>query len=237
MRLDTIVRVETPEGITLSLRPAGAVVRGLAFVIDLLIRIVLVWIASMLLGQLKGFGFGLFLVLLFGVEWFYPVAFQMSRRAATPGQRALGLRVVMDDGLPLTLSAALLRNLLRTVDFLPFMYAAGVLSMLWRSDFKRLGDIVAGTLVVHSDSVRLAGALPAAEPLAPRIALTRARQVAILHLAGRAARLTPERLDELAVLAEDVLPPPDLAPGRASPPPIRPGPRLLAVAQWLAGQR
>jgi hypothetical protein len=85
--------------------------------------------------------------------------------------------------------------------------------------------------------VRLAGALPEAEPLAPRVPLTRAQQVAILYLAGRARRLTTERVDELAALAEPALPPPDYAPGGSSPAPIRPGPRLIAVAQWLMGQR
>ena len=90
---------------------------------------------------------------------------------------------------------------------------------------------------MHAEQVRLAGALPEAEPLAPRVPLTRAQQVAILHLAGRARRLTAERVDELAALAEHALPPPDYAPGGASPAPIRPGPRLLAVAQWLMGQR
>jgi hypothetical protein len=129
------------------------------------------------------------------------------------------------------------RNLLRAADFLPFLFAFGVLAMLLRHDFKRVGDIVAGTLVVHKDHVRLAGALPEAAAMAPRVPLTRAQQIAILHLAGRARRLTTERVDELAALAEGVLPSPDFAPGGTSPPPIRPGPRLLAVAQWLAGQR
>ena len=143
----------------------------------------------------------------------------------------------MDTGLPVTPSAAVTRNLLRVADFMPVAFAFGLLAMLLRRDFKRLGDIVAGTLVVHAEHVCLAGALPQAEPLAPRVPLTRAQQVAILHLAGRARRLTSERVDELAALAENALPPPDYAPGRASPPPIRPGPRLLAVAQWLMGQR
>jgi len=144
---------------------------------------------------------------------------------------------MMDSGLPVTPAAAVTRNLLRAADFLPMLFGFGVLSMLLRADFKRIGDIAAGTLVVHKDHVRLAGALPEAQPMAPRVPLTRAQQVAILRLAGRARRLTPERVDELAALAEGVLPPPDFAPGGSAPPPIRPGPRLLAVAQWLAGQR
>ena len=237
MKLDTTVHAETPEGIDILLRPAGVSARVLAYALDFGIRAVVYSVAAAILGAIHGLGGGLMLILVFGLEWIYPIVFELLPGAATPGKRVLGLQVTMDTGLPVTPAAAVTRNLLRAADMLPFAYAAGLTSMLVRRDFKRLGDIVAGTLVVHSDHVRLAGALPAAEPLAPRVALTRARQVAILHLAGRAARLTPERVDELATLAEEVLPPPDLAPGRAAPPPIRPGPRLLAVAQWLAGQR
>jgi hypothetical protein len=76
--------------------------------------------------------------------------------------------VVMDSGLPLTPGASVIRNLLRAADFLPFLYAAGAACMLLRADFKRLGDIAAGTLVVYAESVRLHGEVPAAEPLAWR---------------------------------------------------------------------
>ena len=237
MTLDTTLHAETPEGIAILLRPAGAVPRSLAYALDWFIRITVFAVAATILGVVKGVGVGLLLLVYFGLEWLYPIVFELLPGAATPGKRALGLQVMMDTGLPITPSAAVTRNLLRVADFMPVAFGFGLLSMLLRRDFKRLGDIVAGTLVVHAEQVRLAGALPESEPLAPRVPLTRAQQVAILHLAGRARRLTPERVDELAALAENALPAPDYAPGRASPPPIRPGPRLLAVAQWLMGQR
>ena len=237
MKLDTRLLAETPEGIAILLRPAGAVARGLAYSLDFVIRLVVMIVAAMLLARIQGMGTGLWLVLMFAIEWIYPIVFELLPGAATPGKRAMGLLVMMDTGLPVTPSASVTRNLLRGADFMPFLFAFGLLSMLLRRDFKRLGDIVAGTVVVHAEQVRLAGALPEAEPLAPRIPLTRPQQVAVLHLAGRARRLTSERLDELAALAENALPPPDYAPGGRSPAPIRPGPRLLAVAQWLMGQR
>jgi len=237
VKLDTTVHAETPEGIDVLLRPAGTTPRALAFALDWLIRMVVYAIAAIPASTVKGIGGGLMLILFFALEWIYPILFELLPGSATPGKRVLGLQVLMDTGLPITPAASVTRNLLRVADFMPFGFGAGLLSMLLRRDFKRIGDIVAGTLVVHSDHVRLAGALPAAEAMAPRVPLTRARQVAILRLAGRAARLTPERVDELATLADEVLPPPDLTPGRSAPPPIRPGPRLLAVAQWLAGQR
>jgi uncharacterized RDD family membrane protein YckC len=237
LKLDTKLLAETPEGIAILLRPAGVVARGLAYGLDFFIRLVTFMVAAMFLARIKGMGTGLMLVAYFSLEWIYPIVFELLPGAATPGKRAMGLLVMMATGLPVTPSASVTRNLLRAADFMPFMFAFGMISMLLRHDFKRLGDIVAGTVVVHAEQVRLAGALPEAEPLAPRVTLTRAQQVAILHLAGRARRLTSERLDELATLAENALPPPDYAPGGTSPAPIRPGPRLVAVAQWLMGQR
>jgi uncharacterized RDD family membrane protein YckC len=237
LTLDTTLLAETPEGIGILLRPAGAVPRALAYALDWFIRFVAFSVTAAFLGGVKGVGVGLMLIVYFGLEWLYPIVFELLPGAATPGKRVLGLQVMMDTGLPVTPSAAVTRNLLRVADFMPVAFAFGLLSMLLRHDFKRLGDIVAGTLVVHAEQVRLAGALPDVEPLAPRVPLTRAQQIAILHLAGRARRLTLERVDELAALAEAGLPPPDYAPGGASPAPIRPGPRLNGVAQWLMGQR
>ena len=237
MRLDTTLLAETPEGIAILLRPAGPVPRTLAYLIDWAIRTLMVVIVVSSLRRVHGLGGGLMLILYFAIEWFYPIVFELLPGAATPGKRALGLQVIMDSGLPVTPAASVVRNLMRVADFLPAAFATGFVSMFVRHDFKRLGDIVAGTLVIHARQVQLAGALPQAEPLAPRVSLTRAQQMAILQLAGRARRLTDERVDELAALAGPVLPAADLAPGGSAPPPIRPGPRLLAVAQWLMGQR
>ncbi len=237
MTLDTTLLAETPEGIAIVLRPAGPVPRALAYLLDEVIRTVALMILVTGLRNVPGFGVGMGLIAWFGLQWLYPIVFELLPGSATPGKRALGLQVLMDSGLPVTPSAAVARNLLRVADFLPGAFAFGLLSMLLRRDFKRLGDIVAGTLVVHARQLQLAGALPEAAPLAPRVALTRAQQVALLQLAGRARRLTPERVDELALLAELALPAVDFAPAGTSPPPIRPGPRLLGVAQWLMGQR
>jgi uncharacterized RDD family membrane protein YckC len=226
-RLDTLVRVETPEGITLPLRSAGAFARTQAFAIDALIRLGLVIVANLVLAQFEGLGAAVFLVLLFLLEWFYPVVFEMGRRGATPGKRVMGLRVVMDDGMPPTLAASVLRNLLRVVDFLPFAYAAGVMAMLLRSDFKRLGDVVAGTRVVH-ERVPLPHTAPAkAEPQAPAMPLSPEQQTAVVDWALRTPRLTAARAEELATLALPVL----------RPGPGTPGQRLLALAHWALGQR
>ena len=147
-RLDTLHTAETPEGIALSLRPAGVMARCLAWLLDFLVRAVLFVIIAIAGRAFGGLGTALLLIAFFALEWLYPVVFELSRSGATPGKRAMGLRVVMDSGLPVTPAASFIRNLLRTADFLPAMYAAAVATMLLRDDSKRLGDLAAGTLVV-----------------------------------------------------------------------------------------
>jgi uncharacterized RDD family membrane protein YckC len=229
VRLDTLHTAETPEGIALSLRPAGLVARGLAYLIDFGIRLGIFMAISITVGLLGKMGAGILLISYFCLEWFYPVLFELTRAAATPGKRVMGLRVVMDSGLPVTPAASLTRNLLRAADFVPAFYGAGIVSMLWRRDSKRLGDLAAGTLVVFSDQVSLHGEVPVAEPQAPARALSAREQAAVVSWAGRARRLTPERLDELARLAEPVLGP-GVHGASASQ-------RLLGVAQWVLGRR
>jgi len=228
--LDTLFTAETPEGIALALRPAGPVARFYAFAIDALIRSVLILVAMIVLGTLGRLGLGIFLIVFFLLEWFYPVVFELTLSGATPGKRSLGLKVVMDSGLPITPAASLTRNLLRAADFMPFGYGFGLAAMLWRSDFKRIGDLAAGTLVVHVRAVSLHGPLPDAAPAAPARPLSPREQAAVIAWAGRSSRLTEARLAELALLAA-----PAVGSGDTSAADARL--RLLGVAQWLLGRR
>ncbi|MEP7099650.1 MAG: RDD family protein [Burkholderiales bacterium] len=231
--LDTVYTAETPEGIALELRPAGLVARGYALAIDGAIRFAIIIAAVSVLAATARFGAGILLILFFLLEWFYPVLFELLPGAATPGKRAMGLRVVMDSGLPVTPAASLVRNLLRAADFLPVLYGLGGLMLLLRPDFKRLGDLAAGTLVVHANAAKLHGPLGAAEPLAPPRALSTREQAAVIAWAGRATRLTEARLGELALLAGPIV----ATPGEREPNPDRATKRLLGVAQWLVGRR
>jgi uncharacterized RDD family membrane protein YckC len=119
--LDTLHHAETPEGITLALRPAGLVVRAQAWAIDFAIRAGMFLVVSIVASLTGGLGSAFLLIAYFLLEWFYPVAFEIGRRGATPGKQALGLQVVMDSGLPVTPAASVVRNLLRAADFLPFL--------------------------------------------------------------------------------------------------------------------
>jgi uncharacterized RDD family membrane protein YckC len=229
-RLDTRYAAETPEGIALWLRPAGLVPRFYAYAIDALIRFGIFTVCMILLALLGTFGMAMGLILLFLLEWLYPVAFELSRAAATPGKRLLGLAVVMDSGLPITPAASLTRNLLRAADFLPSLYASAALSMLFRRDFKRLGDLAAGTLVVHATQANASpGQPPAAAARAPAVPLSAAAQAAIVAWAGRVARLTEARADELAEIAVPVVLPRAVHGDRVA--------ALVGVAHWLLGRR
>lgn len=225
--LDTTLTAEAPEGIGLALRPAGLSARVLAFLVDLLIRLVLLFGLLMSFGRVAGVGPMVMLVGAFALEWFYPVLFELLPGAATPGKRLLGLRVVMDDGLPVTPGASLLRNLLRAADFLPFAYGLGLLTLLCRADFRRLGDIAAGTLVVHRRALPPASVPPAVTPVAPARPLSLREHAVVQAWAARAPRLTPERADELAALAA--------AAWGGQPDDPAPAQRLHEVAAWLWG--
>jgi uncharacterized RDD family membrane protein YckC len=230
--LDTVVTAETPEGILLELRPAGLSARFFAFLIDWLIRIAVVYSALLVvsLAQMGGMGLAIVTILWFALEWFYPVVFELGRTGSTPGKRVFGLRVVMDNGLPVTPGASLTRNLLRVADFLPLMFGFAIVSVLLRKDCKRLGDIAAATLVVHDTRAAPKIELQQVEPLAPARPLSPADQSAVIALAARAPTLTGERLDELAALAAAV----SGDEGRSGPEVTR---RVLGVAMWLLGRR
>ena len=228
--LDTAVAAETPEGIMLELRPAGLSVRFYAFLLDWLVRLMIAYVAAIPATFMGGLGVGFWLLFYFLLEWFYPVVFELGRSGATPGKSVAGIKVVMDDGLPVTPAASFTRNLLRVADFLPFLFGAGIVSMLLRRDSKRLGDLAAATLVVHQPLRPPKVKLDDVPPVTPVIKLAPSDQAALVALAARAPTLTGERLDELAALAAAV----SGDGGKAGPNVTR---RVLGVAQWALGKR
>jgi len=204
--------------------------RFYAFALDWVIRLVVLYAVAIVAALMAGLGAALMLILLFVLEWFYPVVFELTLSGATPGKRVFGLKVVMDNGLPITPAASITRNLLRSADFLPFFYGFAIVSMLTRRDCKRLGDIAAATMVVHEARAVPRITLNAIVPVVPVRPLTPENEAAIVALAARANRMTAERLDELAALAASV----SGDAGRSGPDVTR---RVLGVAQWVLGQR
>ena len=201
--LDTRYHVETPEGIDLPLRPAGLMVRALAFAIDLGLRGVILGLLFIVLAFLGTLGAGLGSILLFVVSWWYMVLFEVLNQGRSPGKQWMGLRVVQDDGTPIGWSASLLRNLLRFVDMLPFGYFLGAISCLQHPTFKRLGDLAAGTLVIYREQPLTRPQLPDVPPRRAAFALTLSEQRAILGFAERQGELSGARANELAsILAQ-----------------------------------
>ena len=201
-----------------------------ALLLDWMIRLFVMYAAWMAAAVMGGLGIAFALILLFALEWLYPVLFELTPSGATPGKRTFRLKVVMDNGLPVTAAASITRNVLRAADFLPFGYGFAIVSMLLRRDGKRLGDIAAGTIVVYDRGASAPSVVEDVEPIAPAMPLAPADQAAVIALAARAPRLTPERLDELAALAA----PASGDGGRSGPEVTR---RVLGVAQWVLGRR
>ena len=200
--LDTTQTVETPEGIDLRLRIAGPTVRSFAWIIDFGIRVAFYVVTAIVLSMFSIISgelvYGLLLIVLFLIEWFYPVFFEVYNQGATPGKRSLNLRVVNDNGTPVQWSGSVLRNLLRSVDFLPMFYGVGVIVTFINPRFKRLGDLAAGTVVIYDDQHDQNRVLPDIPPMPPTTKLTLDEQQAIVSFTERSADLTEERAIELA---------------------------------------
>lgn len=224
--LDTTRAFETPEGIELQLHVAGPVVRACAWFIDILIRMALNMALGVVLVFFGTAGMGFMLIGAFLIEWFYPVIFEVYR-GATPGKKMFDLQVVHDDGTPISWQASSLRNFLLVADFLPMMYGFGLMSMLYNRDFKRLGDMAAGTLVIYRPSAGHEYKIPTRPALALPAPLQLSEQRAILDFAERADSLSPERRQELALILQAYSDPTQ----RYADNPAEP---VLRYANWIA---
>ncbi len=234
-RLDTIAAVDSPEQIRFEYRVAGPARRALAYLVDLLIKAaVLIGLGFLLMlggfdyDQLTGWTTGLYALVAFSLEWGYNVLFESLTGGRTPGKRAMRLRVVKEGGHPINFMDALLRNLLRAADFLPNAYAVGVAVMGFDPHFRRLGDLVAGTMVVVEERSSLGRSVQLNPPPSPQeLALIPAsarlrpdEREALDVFVRRLDRLSTARADELAELIlprfRDRLPPQAAEhPGRA----------------------
>lgn len=191
----------TPEGVRLLLTPAGPVVRARAWLIDLIVWCIAIFIIAIAVKGSK-VGNGILLVLMFISFWGYPIVAEVYFAGRTLGKRIVGIEVVRGDGLPVGWRESSLRNLLLVADFLPAFYATGLLSMLFDQHFRRIGDIVANTQVVYTEKSLKHRAASLATPVALPFTLTPEQQRILIDLFEREANLPRERLLELASLAE-----------------------------------
>lgn len=230
--IDTLYRVATPEGCEIGLRVAGPVTRARAWLFDLLLRMLIWWVLGIVAALTGKMGAGLFMVSVFLLEWFYPVLFEVYRHGQTPGKRACGLVVLCDDGRPVGWGASFVRNTVRFADFFPLLYATGFVVSLMNAQGKRLGDLAAGTTVVHVDKAKELKKkerdIDEKAVEAPPFPLTIEEQQALIEYRNRAGELTEERSLELAELALPLT-------GGLSPDAGRR--RLLRIANFLLGKR
>lgn len=226
VRLDSSREVVTPEGATLVLRQAGPAVRAMAWLADTAIRAACLVGLGLLSGLLGGQAGALVVLAWFGMEWLYPVLFEVTL-GTTPGKKAMKLIVLKDDGTPIDWSASMVRNTLRAADFLPFGYALGLATMLLGDGFRRLGDLAAGTVVVYREEPTVTAAVAAEAGVESLpVALRVPEQRALIDFLRRSPGIAPARVEELALAAGPLVAGLDGAGARA---------RLLALGRGLLG--
>lgn len=214
--LDSYLTIHTPEHLTFRVQLAGPARRALAWGVDMLLwfaLLILLGIFNTVLGtaDFEGLSQGVRLLGMFALWWGYFIGWELFTRGRSPGKLALGIRVVEEGNLPLGYRACILRNLLRAADFLvlpSFFVLVGPAVMAADVQFRRLGDWVAGTVVVYErteEKERRSVNPPARnEYLLPRILfLTKEEREAIALFAHRS--LGPLRRQELAQLVVPTL--------------------------------
>ena len=163
--IDDLHTIDTPEQTRLEFAIAGIGSRFLALTVDLLIQgaagvaLILIVVLLRLTGLFNGLPLSaqwttaLLIAFTFLSHFGYFTIFEILWRGQTPGKRMVHIRVVKDSGRTLSASEAILRNLMRIADQLPALYAVGILSALLTAQNQRLGDLMAGSIVVREASL------------------------------------------------------------------------------------
>ncbi len=188
--------IDTPEQIPLEFALAGVGSRFLALAFDsalqiagLLVLFILAVIARRLAGisvntaSLGTWATAALIAVGFVVYSGYFAIFESLWAGQTPGKRLVGLRVIDLSGRPLAVYGAIVRNLLRIVDQLPAIYGVAILSVLITKRQQRLGDLAAGTVVVH-ERLEAAGSVAAPTSTAIRHGAARLTAEEILVIEG-----------------------------------------------------
>lgn len=169
MSYEDRISIATPEGVDLQLTLAGLGSRAAARILDQAIQTTVLVAMMVLAGTMGGdLAAAALVVALFLVQFGYDVLFETLASGRTPGKRWSGLRVVRADGGPVGFLSSAVRNLVRLVDFLPGVYAVGMVAVLASRRNQRLGDMAASTIVVRERrGGRRAGPITAPAPAWP----------------------------------------------------------------------
>jgi uncharacterized membrane protein SpoIIM required for sporulation/uncharacterized RDD family membrane protein YckC len=216
-RLEQVVDVETPELVVLSYTVAGLGSRLYAALIDLLISIFLFVAVAVGIAILvpreriasavrsdssTALATAALVILQFAILWGYYLLFEGLRDGQTPGKRMLRLRAVRDGGFSVGFAASAVRNLMRIVDMQPIItYLVGIGSVAFSKSGKRLGDMVAGTIVVRESLMKQPlvpeSVVPAAASLAPSAQLSETEFQLLDRWAARRNSLDVDRRRQL----------------------------------------
>ncbi|HXH61847.1 MAG TPA: RDD family protein [Fimbriimonadaceae bacterium] len=146
--------VLTPEKVAVSFPIASIGSRLVAQLVDIVILVASTTGIAMLVGLILSLisfelATGMEIFLISAWMFLYFIVFEWLWNGRTPGKAAMNIKVVSHDGTPVTLRGAVYRNFMRIADFLPTFYFAGFVACFMNERSQRLGDLVAGTLVIH----------------------------------------------------------------------------------------
>jgi len=161
------LNIKTPEYVSIQFQLAGLGSRAAAFIIDqillMVLNILIFVVLYFVMDGLSSMTFFLMesslpiaitIIILFIVNWGYFFAFEFFYGGRTIGKKLVGIRVIQENGHSITLLSSFIRNLIRLIDSLPTAYFIGIIMIFFHSKHKRLGDLVAGTIVVHERKVK-----------------------------------------------------------------------------------
>ncbi len=223
--LDSKIVLETPEGAELEIRPAGFLPRGIAFLVDeslkLLMMVVLIALATIVgsvfgpaAGQIVN---GATLIVIFVIGWFYGVFFEQLNDGKTPGKVVSSIKVTNAEGTPVGIMQSIVRNLFRPVDSIGmssvgFMLLGlpglipvglpGLFFILFSKNFRRLGDHLADTIIVYTNQPRTAPYKGVTSPETIPTTLSLQDQNLLLAFQDRSTEFSDERKVELAEVLE-----------------------------------
>ena len=161
------LEIKTPEFVSLQFQIAGLGSRAAAFLIDQLLLMAVNALTILIIGIFTYFFYvheevflpiflsmntvplAIAIIVLFVLNWGYFFAYEFFSGGRTIGKKLVGIRVIQENGHSLTLLSSFIRNLLRIIDSLPASYFLGMIMIFFHSKHKRLGDVVAGTIVVR----------------------------------------------------------------------------------------
>ncbi|MBA3872309.1 MAG: RDD family protein [Anaerolineae bacterium] len=144
--------IDTPENILLDAEIAGFGSRFVAALTDyIIISILLVGMTWLFISSnIKGSAIlAFYYISIFLITWGYHLIFELVWNGQTPGKRRAGIRIIQSNGLPVTVNAILIRNIIRLFDFLPFFYGLGLVMLFATKRTQRLGDLAARTVVIR----------------------------------------------------------------------------------------